>query len=42
MGDIRNESVGQRAAAIGMIDKRYLLGHVLLRVFPISTFGKVS
>lgn len=42
MGDNRNESIDSRDSRIGMIDTRYILGRVLLRVLPMSHFGKVS
>jgi signal peptidase I len=42
MGDNRNESIDSRDSRIGMIDTRYILGRVLLRVMPFGSFGKVS
>ncbi len=42
MGDNRNVSLDSRDSRVGMIDKRYILGHVLLRVFPIQQFGLVK
>ena len=41
MGDNRNSSMDSRSIEIGEIDERYILGKVLLRVFPfddISSF----
>ncbi len=42
MGDNRNESTDSRDSRIGMIDTRYILGHVLIRVFPFDALGKVG
>ena len=39
MGDNRNESLDSRSALIGnkgMVDTRYVLGHAVLRVFPVN------
>jgi signal peptidase I len=42
LGDNRNHSYDSRATEIGMIDERYILGKVLLRVFPFGSFGNPS
>ncbi len=42
MGDNRNNSIDSRDSRIGLIDQRYILGRVLLRVFPIDKFGPVD
>lgn len=45
MGDNRNESLDSRSSSIGengMIDKRYILGRVFLRVFPFNRFGGIK
>jgi signal peptidase I len=42
MGDNRNNSSDSREARISMVDRRFILGKVLLRVFPISQFGVVE
>lgn len=47
MGDNRNESLDSRSSSIGnlgngMIDTRYILGHVTLRIFPFSKFGGIK
>lgn len=42
LGDNRNHSYDSRATEIGMIDERYILGKVLLRVFPFGSFGDPS
>jgi len=39
LGDNRNDSYDSRAAEIGMIDERYVLGKVYLRVMPFDKFG---
>ncbi len=38
MGDNRNHSTDSRDSTIGCVDKRYILGKVLLRLFPVSDF----
>lgn len=45
MGDNRNDSLDSRSSQIGdggMIDKRYILGKALIRVFPFEKFGKIE
>ena len=45
LGDNRNESLDSRFSRIGndgMIDTRYILGKVALRILPLSEFGKVD
>ncbi len=42
MGDNRNDSWDSRYTHIGYIDERLVVGHVLLRIFPFSAFGKVA
>ena len=42
MGDNRNASTDSRWAALGMVDERYILGHVLNVVYPFSEFGSVG
>lgn len=39
MGDNRNGSTDSRWSSIGDVDTRFVLGHVLLRVFPFDGFG---
>lgn len=41
MGDNRNDSLDSRHSDVGMIDTRYILGRVLLRVAPFDDFGSV-
>ena len=42
MGDNRNNSSDSRENEIGMVDERYILGRVLLRVYPFNKIGRVS
>ena len=45
MGDNRNDSLDSRSSSIGdggMIDKRYILGKALLRIFPFNKFGTLE
>ncbi|MEE1198798.1 MAG: signal peptidase I [Acutalibacteraceae bacterium] len=45
LGDNRNNSTDSRSSLIGdhgMIDKRYILGKVVLRVLPFDKFGRVE
>lgn len=42
MGDNRNHSTDSRDHRIGMVDTRYLLGHVLMRVMPVSRAGTIG
>ena len=45
MGDNRNDSLDSRSSSIGnggMIDKRYILGKALFRIFPFDKFGKIG
>ncbi len=45
LGDNRNESLDSRSSEIGddgMIDTRYILGHAVLRVFPLNKIKWLS
>ena len=45
LGDNRNNSTDSRSSRIGdygMIDERYILGKVVLRVLPFDKFGRVE
>ncbi len=42
MGDNRNHSADSRMESIGCVDVRYIIGHVVLRLTPVSKFGAVS
>ena len=45
LGDNRNDSKDSRYLSIGdggMIDKRYVMGKALFRVFPFNKFGKIG
>lgn len=39
MGDNRNASWDSRAAEVGMVDERYILGKVVYRVLPLDSIG---
>ncbi len=38
-GDNRNASTDSRDPALGMVDERYVIGHVLAVVWPFENFG---
>lgn len=40
MGDNRNDSTDSRSSLIGCVDKRCIMGKVLIRILPFSQFGK--
>lgn len=45
LGDNRNESLDSRSSDIGdngLIDKKYILGHAVLRVLPFEKFGGIE
>ncbi len=42
MGDNRNRSSDSRDTRLGMVDERYILGHVLTRILPIDRIGAIS
>ena len=42
MGDNRNYSTDSRWSQLGMVDERYILGHVLRVVYPLDRFGTVA
>ncbi|MEA4824215.1 MAG: signal peptidase I [Clostridiaceae bacterium] len=42
LGDNRNGSTDSRYTYVGMVDERYIVGRVLLRILPIREFGVVS
>ena len=42
MGDNRSHSADSRAERIGLVDTRRILGKVVVRLAPISRFGKVD
>ena len=39
MGDNRNHSADSRLGAIGQIDRRAVVGHVLCRIYPLTKFS---
>ena len=42
MGDNRNHSTDSRESTISCVDKRYILGKVLVRLFPVSDFQTIE
>lgn len=42
MGDNRNHSSDSRDPSLGMINKQYIIGRLLFRVFPLNKIGAVS
>ena len=45
LGDNRNDSKDSRTTQIGdngLIDVKYILGHAVLRVFPLNKFGGID
>lgn len=42
LGDNRNNSADSRMSRLGVVDDRYVLGHVIFRVYPIGGIGKVE
>ncbi len=42
MGDNRNGSSDSRNAGIGEIDKRYIIGEAVLRIYPFEEFGIIE
>ena len=42
MGDNRNHSTDSRCEALGMVDTRYVIGKVLMRIYPLNEIGTVS
>lgn len=42
MGDNRNDSLDSRDSRIGLVDERFILGEVKLRLSPLNKFGKVD
>jgi signal peptidase I len=42
MGDNRNNSKDSRDRSVGMVDKNYVIGKVLLRVTPFERLGQVT
>ena len=42
MGDNRNHSNDSRGSEIGFVDTRFIFGHVLFRITPLSKFGGVD
>lgn len=42
MGDNRNHSGDSRLEAVGLMDERCIIGHALMRVFPILKIGMLT
>ena len=42
LGDNRMHSSDSRVASLGMVDERYILGRLLIRVYPFSQIGTVD
>ena len=45
LGDNRNDSKDSRTSSIGdngQVDVKYILGHAVLRVFPLNKFGGID
>jgi signal peptidase I len=42
MGDNRNGSLDSRSTQIGIIDEKYVLGRVLVRVFPFEKIEHIN
>ncbi len=42
MGDNRNASTDSRYSSLGVVDERFILGHVLSVIYPFSNFGSVN
>ncbi|MCQ2478607.1 MAG: signal peptidase I [Clostridia bacterium] len=42
LGDNRNDSLDSRSSQIGQVDTRYILGRVIIRIFPFNKIGGVN
>ncbi len=42
MGDNRNHSTDSRDSQLGMVDTRYIIGKVLMRIYPFQEIGTVA
>jgi len=42
MGDNRNQSLDSRSSRVGLVDNRYILGRVYMRIFPFNNIGIVK
>ncbi len=42
MGDNRNHSSDSRDPSLGMVNKQYILGRLVFRIFPLSKIGTVA
>ena len=42
MGDNRNHSLDSRFSTVGLVPEEEVVGRLLIRIFPFSSFGKVE
>lgn len=42
MGDNRNHSMDSRDPSVGVINKKDILGHAFVRIYPFSSFGGID
>lgn len=42
MGDNRNHSMDSRDPSVGVINKKDILGHAFLRIYPFDSFGGIN
>ena len=42
LGDNRNRSTDSRSSLVGCVDTRYVIGKALLRLAPLSKFGRIG
>lgn len=42
LGDNRNDSLDSRSSQVGQVDTRYILGRVIIRIFPFNKIGGVN
>lgn len=42
MGDNRNDSLDSRSTQIGFVDEKYVLGRVILRIFPMKKIDYIN
>ena len=41
-GDNRNDSTDSRFAVLSFVDEKYIMGRVLLRLYPLNKIGTVN
>ena len=42
MGDNRNHSMDSRDPSVGVVNKKDILGHAFVRIYPFSSFGGID